>query len=89
MKSTHLSAPISLAAASLLGEVEIAVTVFPIAFASRTCVALRCDHIYDRSTYPHLSESANPNDPDSFTAALYAPVTQWRVPEDNVNILNE
>ena len=34
----YLSAPISLAADSLLGEVEIAVTVFPIALASRTCV---------------------------------------------------
>ena len=41
--STHLSAPISLAAASLFGEVEIAVTVFPIAFASRTCVSCTMD----------------------------------------------
>ena len=33
-------------------------------------------------TYPHLSESANPNDPDSFAATLHPPVTQWRVPGD-------
>lgn len=35
--------------------------------------------------YPHLSESANPNDPDSFTATLHPPVTQWRVPGGDVN----
>ena len=33
-----LSAPISLAATSLLGEVEMAVTVFPIALASITAI---------------------------------------------------
>ena len=46
----YLSAPISLAADSLFGEVEIAVTVFPIAFAKRTwfvlyllnCICIQC-----------------------------------------------
>ena len=36
VETTKLSAPISLAAASLLGEVEMAVTVLPMALASWT-----------------------------------------------------
>ena len=42
-----MSAPISLAAASLLGDVEIAVTELPIALARRTCGNRRQLDFYD------------------------------------------
>ena len=38
------------------------------------------------ATHPHLSESTNPDDPDSFTATLRPPVTQWRIPAVHVNL---